>query len=160
MPKIEINNHLVFTSVEDIVNNIIRMVENAQLKKLKYLCPQVTVVFGNIEDELQFCSLLCNVFLQKGEDFDFLMLYSPETGELLNKDIMQFQISAQNIEHVMDRIAWYPAQGGTPLVLRMPTCSLTSLYVSAFAGCRNFFLITTLINEDRDKQLFYLTQRV
>lgn len=155
MPKIELHNHHTFASVKDMVNSVINIIQSAQSERARQLCPHATVILGNYKDEEQFCSMLYDC-----RRYEFVELYSSEVEIIPRNNVKQMQISSKNMEQVIDYLAWYPAQGGTPLVLRRPPDTITALYVAAFAGCRNFVLITTLIDKARANQIFYLNQCV
>lgn len=156
MPKIELYNHLFFSSVDEMVADISNVLEYVQSERIRQLCPQLTAIFKSSNDEVLFCSRLYSLFKQ----YEF-MEFNPFGCEVSQEEnVKQFQISLQNMEQVINRLAWYPAPGGIPLINRKPAHTLIALYISAFAASRNFCLITTLVDQTRSNQAFYLKQVV
>lgn len=156
MPQIEFNNHCFFTSVDEMVDNASKIMKYFLLNRVRQLCPQVTVIFENSNDEALFCSRLYNLLKQ----YEFIEFYSSGLEVLPERNAVQFHVSLHNMEKVINRLTWYPAPGGMPLINRRPTDIIIALYISAFAASRNFYLITTLIDQNRSNQAYYLQQCV
>jgi len=127
-----------------------------QTENTRQLYPQTTTIFKNSDDETMFCSRLYDLFTE--HEFIEFHTSKAEVSEKMN--VEQYQISLQNMEQLINRLAWYPSPGGMQLINRRPTDTIIALYISAFAANRNFCLVTTLIDQTRSNQIFCLKQCV
>ncbi|MCL6478335.1 MAG: hypothetical protein K6T65_07945 [Peptococcaceae bacterium] len=161
MPKISINNHFKFEKLSELISFIMEIHENEKMEFPDVSFSQLTLIFkDNKEESILFCEL-SDLLLQKNKNKAIITLQSQRCESMSLDRIKFLTIEPCNMDCVIDQISYYqvnPSLNGYgwdgTIILRMPADPLVALYVSAYARCRNLFMITTMVDASRSKEIF------
>jgi len=160
--KLEIPNHDFFTNTDEMAKYVINLLENETTKYPDVIFSQLTLFFKDYNSENSFFTTIKDLILDTYPNKGFVTLLSTGNQNFCSDErVKEYIITSSNIEKIIDLLSHFSdfprpdsVNGWNGLIiLRMVQDPAVALYVSSYARCRNLFLITTILDENRDNEV-------
>lgn len=159
--KLEIPNHDFFTNTDEVAKYVINLLENETTKYPDVIFSQLTLFFKDYNSENSFFTTIKDLILDTCQNKGFVTLLSTSNPNSCSERVKEYIITSSNMEKIIDLLSHFPdsphpdsVNGWNGLIiLRMVRDPVVALYVSSYARCRNLFLITTILDENRDNEV-------